>query len=254
MEILKHRAILAFMLTLNFIQAQDRFYFRNGTYKEARLVSVAKNWVYYRSSDTTQVESILKTELLLIDTEKGGRYLFSSKPDSSSGSHPKEFTKIKNRNVIGLQPFGVFFGRVTVVYERLLGKDLGLVIPFSLTFDPFGTIYKIPNDSGAATPHIPGVYYILGCDLNYYLNQDEKSRFFIGPRYRYGVDQFLGGLEGSSLQFQLGWRYLSSKGIQQHLSIGYGFVKVLSVPATSGVSPDQLYAWFSLNYRISLSW
>jgi len=160
------------------------------------------------------------------------------------------------RNAIGMQPLGILGGRVTFVYERLSksGK-LGLCLPFSLTFDPFGIFYTSAADTSVDSPeHIPGVSYITGLDINYYFMEKKSSRLYMGPRFRFGTDQMMRGIEGYSLQYQFGCLFRSGKKFSQHLSMGYGFVKLQNVPSSSTFDPEQLYGWVSLNYRLSLWW
>jgi hypothetical protein len=254
MEVLKI-AFLLFLLSGSLPNySQDKLYMRKGECRNGIVLSVAKDYVFFRTSDTSRIETLLKKDILIIEKENGDRYLFSSNQENSTQqSNPLAEQRVK-RNIIGCQPFGILLGRITFVYERLSANgDFGLVLPVSLTFDPFGLIYKSNGDTSSNSPqHVPGMSYIIGCDLNYYLTSLSSKRFFLGPRFRYGTDQMLQGTEGYSLQFQLGWRHDSKKGVIQHLSLGYGFVRVLSVPASSTINPAQLYAWYSLNYRISL--
>ena len=76
----------------------------------------------------------------------------------------------------------------------------------------------------------------------------------MGPRFRFGTDQMMRGAEGYSLQYQFGCLFKSGKKFSQHLSMGYGFLKLQNVPSSSTFDPEQLYGWISLNYRLSLWW
>src|SRR5690606_26409834 len=129
---------------------------------------------------------------------------------------------VKKRNLLGVQPFGIFTGRATLVYEHVSANgNFGLVLPFSLTFKPFHSIYNTLFDS------LPVVQqkkfsYIIGADLNWYAGSDFNSGFFICPRLRYGTDILLQHMEAWTLQTQLGWRFGATDNIiAQHVSIGY---------------------------------
>jgi hypothetical protein len=153
-----------------------------------------------------------------------------------------------------MQPVGVFIGRVSFQYERITSDQrFGIVIPFALTFNPFGTIYPASTDSGYVEP--TGVSFITGLDVNYYLGKKESFQFFIGPRVRYGTDMAAGDVEGYSVQTQLGWKVGSPKRKSvQHISFGFGFLRVISVASAQTVDPKQSYAWGSINYRIGFKW
>ncbi len=239
------------------LSAQDKLFLSNGSTKKGFIVSKAKDFIYFRTSDTAAIEKIDKTKILLIEDYKGNRYLFSSQPSEKGKDNPVTKKEETARNIISVQPIALLLGRATLVYERLSedGK-IGLVIPFSVTFDPFGTLY----DSGIDTNNnsikrISGVNFIAGADLNFYLGEKRNRKFFIGPRFRYGTDLFLRDVEGYSLQTQLGWKLNKpERKVVQHLSLGFGFVRVLSSPAGKLIDPKQSYPWFSLNYRIGLKW
>ena len=109
-------------------------------------------------------------------------------------------------------------------------------------------------DSGQRLEHLPGLGFIAGLDVNYYLEKGSDLRFYMGPRIRYGVDKLLRELEGFSFQYQLGYSLWVKSRAVHHFSVGYGFVKVLNAPQSYTRNPDQLLGWFSINYRINLRW
>jgi hypothetical protein len=150
----------------------------------------------------------------------------------------------------------MFVGRATVVYERYTKNDkIGFVIPVSLTFDPFGLLYGTDIDTNITVKRIRGASFIFGGDVNFYFGKSERSRFFVGPRIRYGTDLFLRGTEAYSLQTQAGWKHEDVRGkFIQHFSLGFGFVRILGAPAGLIINPKQSYGWYSINYRLSLRW
>lgn len=249
---------VGFIITLFsvlFSQAQDKLVLTNGKLFYGKLLSVSSKSVFIVLQDSSTTSALDRTQVLFIENSNGEVRIFGNRENEKSSKSIKELNSLPYRNVLGGQPLGVFIGRLSLTYERLSKNgQFGLVIPFSLTFDP-SAFYPSVEDS-AATPSqpTPGVNFITGADLNYYLQLVPGNRGFMGPRIRYGTDQLMGGLEGFSFQYQLGWSYWSVSKLVQHLSIGYGFVKLLNIPAGSTINPDQLYAWFSVNYRIGFRW
>lgn len=236
---------------------QDRLFFRDGTSKKGFILSMGKDFLYFKTSDTSSPQKINKASLVLAEDYKGTRYLFSGQSVPSDSPDSPIKNQDPARNIFGLQPFGIFFGRATFVYERLTRDHLvGVVLPVSLTFDPFGSLYNSRLDTSLnSVKRISGVNFITGLDVNFYLGKKESRRFFIGPRIRYGTDLFLRDIEGYTLQTQVGWKIGSVKRrFVQHLSFGFGFVRILSSPAGPLISPKQSYGWYSLNYRVGVKW
>lgn len=246
------------LITLCFIAcqaaAQDKLFFTDGKTRSGILVSVAKESVFFKDTDTSAVQKISQSELLMVENYRGVRYLFAAKAPVDSVASVKP---VRGRNALGLQPFAILTGRGTLVYERFSKDDkIGLVIPVSITFDPIGAFYNSKLDTNSNAPRrIKGVNFIFGLDLNFYLGKHEHSKFFIGPRARYGSDLLLRDTEAYTLQTQVGWRYSSTnEKFLQHLSVGFGFAHILSSPLGQRISPKQSYGWYSLNYRVSIRW
>lgn len=241
------------------LQAQDKLFFTNGSVQKGIVVSIAKEFVFFKKSDTSAVQKINKSQLLLLENYKGVRYVFG--PEKSMlTAHVRDTTVIKyntRQNYVGVQPFAVLLGRGTFVYEHFSSNDkIGIVVPVSLTFDPIGVFYNSRIDTNRnAVKRISGVNFIFGADVNFYFGKDDKSRFFIGPRARYGTDLLLRGIEAYSLQTQVGWRFEDDLGIfTQHVSVGFGFVNILSAPGGRVIQPKNFYGWYSINYRLGIRW
>lgn len=247
------KGLIGILLLFTFCaKAQDKLVLTTGQVLKGKLRSVSSTRVYFMGLDSSQTSVIDRKNVLFIETEAGEVRVFGSRQEPRSSQTSRMPDSIAFRNMASLQPFGIFFGRFSLNYERLSKNgQFGLVFPFSLSFDPTA-FYNQFRDT--ALEVIPGLGVITGLDLNYYLKLNVQHRAFIGPRFRYGTDQLMGGVEGMSLQFQMGWFYWSARRLVQHLSVGYGFVQLLNVPSGSGIDPDQLYGWFSLNYRIGLRW
>jgi hypothetical protein len=66
---------------------------------------------------------------------------------------------------------------------------------------------------------------------------------------------FVGNTEAYSVQTQFGWRIGEpASRFSQHVSLGFGFVRVLSSRAGARIDPKQSYAWGSITYRIGVNW
>jgi hypothetical protein len=234
--------------------AQDKLFFKSGKTANGTLVSLSTKQVFFLYKDSIETSIIDKKEVLLIEKTNGERFLIGPEKNKPAFSNADSSDTKVARHAFGIQPFGVFAGRITIAYEHFFSSNkFGVSIPLSLTFDPFGIFYTSAADTSADSPeHIPGIGFITGIDLNYYFNARAGSCFFMGPRIRYGTDKMLRGIEGFSIQYQLGIHVQSGKNLSQHFSIGYGCVKILNVPVSSTLNPEQLYGWLSVNYRISL--
>lgn len=247
--------IFLFVVLICFkVQAQDKLYFTDGTIRNGIIISNAKESLYFKVNDTSQTEIISKSLLILVEDYKGTRYLYGSAQEEKKQNQMPIVEGASRRNIFTWQPFGGFFGRLSFQYERLT-KDLklGIVIPFALTFNPFGTVYPARDDSNYTEP--TGTSFITGLDLNFYLDRSERVQFFLGPRIRYGTDMMLGEIEGYTIQTQFGWKVGSPKArFVQHISFGFGFLRVISVAAAQTVDPKQSYPWGSVNYRLGIRW
>jgi hypothetical protein len=245
--------LIFFLLCVYSVDAQDKIFYKNGTSRKGILVTVAKDYVYFKTSDTSQVEKISKTQLLLLEDYKGNRYLFAEKdtpPEADKNSRNSTGTL---RNSFGIQPLSLFFGRATCVYERLSeNQKIGVAVPLILTFNPYAGGSR---DSSQIISTKRGVNIITGIDVNFYFGKKEKKKYFIGPRFRYGTDLFFSNIEGLTLQTQFGIRVgRPEKRFSQHLSFGFGFARIISAPVIQIADPKQSYPWYSINYRLSLKW
>jgi hypothetical protein len=252
---LKNNLILIFLFSISFAFSQeDKAILKNGAIIKGRIVSLAKDRVFIQLSDSSkQTKSFLKNEIALLEKYDGKIYIFSEKINLKDSS-----TYTFKKNNFSMQPFGIFLGRATLNYERLLhdGK-IGISFPLIVTFDPVGVIYKPVVDSTRPTSnvHQQGFNYITGIDLNFYETKGKWNGFFLGPRIRFGVDMLLRNIEAYSIQTQIGYIGKSYNGSSFHsLSIGFGFVRILSSPAGNLISPKETFGWGSVNYKIGFGW
>jgi hypothetical protein len=257
---MRHLLVILAFFILRPLAAQDKVFFLNGQVKKGIVVSIARDAVFFKTSDTSTIQRIPKTELLLVENYKGVRYVFGREPAKDPRENARDTLRIAanpKQHYLGIQPLGILAGRGTLVYEHFTKNNrIGFVIPLSVTFDPFGTLYNTRIDTSRnAIRRISGINFIAGMDVNFYIGKKSSPRFFLGPRVRYGTDLFLRGIEAYSLQTQVGWKIEDDRGIfTQHLSVGFGFVRILSSPLGTLINPRQSYGWYSLNYRLGVRW
>ena len=251
-----NKSFILFFLFSFALSAQDKLIFKNGEIKKGYIVSIGQDVVFFKKYDTSLTsKQIPKADLILLENYKGDVFIFSeTKKDLDL---KKSESPVFKRNAIGLQPLAILFGRATIVYERFTKDNkVGFVFPLSLTFDPIGTLYNSRLDTSMnSVKRIKGINFIGGMDVNFYIGKNEHTKFFVGPRIRYGTDMFLKGIEAYSIQTQFGWKIGNpAKASIQHLSFGFGLVRILSSPAGALISPKQSYGWYSLNYRVGIKW
>ena len=235
-------------------KAQDKLFFANGTTKTGIIISNAKDFVYFRTSDTSAIQKINKDQLILMEDYKGTRYLFAKETNQKNDKLvPTDNTNFR-KNSLSVQPLALLFGRFNLSYERLT-KDgrIGFVIPLILTFDPsFGNIF---NGADSSKVRVKGVKYITGLDVNFYSEKGTWAKLFIGPRIRYGTDVAFYNTQGYSIQTQFGLKLGRPSGkIVQHLSFGFGFVRILSSRGLPITDTQQAHPWYSINYRFGVRW
>jgi len=247
--------ILIFLFSLS-LNAQDKLFLKNGKVKKGYIVSISNDKVFFKNYDTSvNTQQIPKTDLLLIENYKGEIYIYSETKKTIETE--KIEIPVYKRNALGIQPFGIFMGRATIVYERFTKDNkVGFVFPLSLTFDPSGKLYNSTIDTSKnAIKRLSGVNFIGGLDVNFYVGKKIRSKYFVGPRIRYGTDMFAEGIEAYTIQTQFGWKIgKPDKPFVQHLAFGFGVVRILSSPAGTLISPKQSYASFSINYRFGIRW
>ncbi|WP_317899656.1 hypothetical protein [Aurantibacillus circumpalustris] len=246
--------LIILLFSFSIFKAQDKLFFLDGTSKTGILVSNTKEFVYFRATDTSKIEKINKNQLIVMEDYKGNRYLFSNDPQQKTSRAASNSTLTLPKNSISIQPMAVLFGRINLTYERFTKDNrIGFVIPIILTFDPsFGNFF---NGFDSTRTRVPGIKYITGLDVNFYAEKGSTFKFFLGPRIRYGTDVAFYNTEGISVQTQLGMKLSRPEGlVVQHLSIGFGFVKVFSSITSQLALSKQAYPWLSLNYRLGVKW
>ena len=244
--------ILLFYTFSNF--AQDKVIYNDGKIVYGKIISIGSNVVYFKNSDSSEVQQIEKSNLIFAEISKSKRYVFK---DSINRKNISTFKLKEKKHFISIQPVGVFVGRINLIYERLsANQKVGLVLPISITFDPNSIFYKIGRDStrNNIIQSNKKIGIITGFDVNFYLGQKAIRCFFIGPRFRYGNNLFIENFNLLTFQTQIGWRFQKPfSNFVQHLSFGFGLAKIsIALPRPFNKTP--IFSWFSLNYRLGINW
>ena len=135
--------ILLFYTSSNF--AQDKVIYNDGKIVYGKIISIGSNVVYFKNSESSEVQQIEKSNLIFAEISKSKRYVFK---DSINRKNISTFKLKVKKHFISIQPLGVFVGRINLIYERLsANQKVGLVLPISITFDPNSIFYKIGRDS-----------------------------------------------------------------------------------------------------------
>lgn len=248
------RVVLLLILLTMGARAQDKLFYENGETRQGILVSVGKQFVFFKLNDSSAIEKIPRAELVMATDHLGTRYLLSSPDTTRIVQYKPVFQSIPHPNLLGIQPMDVLAGRLGLCYERIsLDDKISVMVPLSLTFNPFGVFYRPSrNPAYGAT----GVYNLIGgFDVNIYTLKGDNMTLFFGPRFRYGLDVMLNQSEAITLQTQAGVRIgHPDDSFVQHASIGLGFAKVFNYNGVVTSSRSVIRPWFSLNYRLSVAW
>ncbi len=249
--------------------AQDKLFLRSGEKINCRIISVNLKTIDFKDSTASSyLLSIEKGDVLMAEFKNGDVYIFgneNSKSNTPKTKYDRELDKkamIREKersfkdNIFGFQPIDIAWGRLTFTYERLfMDKRMGVVIPFSLTYDPRVLIPNSSSDTIVNTRekvrHNTGL--ITGFDLNYYYETKSHTKFFFGPRFRYGQDVNLSNITAYTVQFQQGFLLCDSKGkMATTVAFGFGFARIISTPFSSAYNSKQSYPWASFTLRIGI--
>jgi hypothetical protein len=250
--------------------AQDKLFLKDGKKINCKILSLNKTTIDYKDSLSPNFLTIEKSEVLMAELKNGEVYIFGNEPiiktvvpvksraerDNDRKAAIREKEKTFKDNIYGFQPIDIVWGRLTFTYERLfMEKRMGIAIPFSLTYDPRILIPNSSNDTIVNTReqvrHNTGI--ITGLDLNYYYESRSHTKFFFGPRFRYGQDVNLANITAYTIQFQQGFLLCDSKGkMATTFAIGFGFARIVSTPFSSAFNEKQSYPWASFTLRLGI--
>jgi len=245
--------------------AQDKVVFKDGRKYNCKIVAINPTTITYKDSASAEkMITIAKNDVLMAEFKSGSVYVFGNNEPSSvlpsNNTKPKSKRELNreteqsfSNNIIGVQIPDIFFGRLTLTYERLfLDKTMGIVIPISLTYDPRILYRGLSTDTANGASVVRrNLSYVTGLDLNYYFETRSHSKFFVGPRFRYGTDVFVSNVTAYSVQFQNGFLICSSNGkLASTFALGFGFARVLASPLGNAFDPKQSYPWASFTFRL----
>lgn len=250
--------------------AQDKLFLRNNTIIKCKISSINEKTVSYKdSAAAVQITTISKEEIIMAEYKSGEIYVFGKTDanefnkvttqtynETSSERKARKMQEWKKEeeklgdNIIGFYPTTILFGRFAVSYERLFSKkNIGIKLPLMLTYDskPIWSAFI-----GNSTPYTTGFGYITGIDLSFYNDLLPKTKYFFGPRIRYGKDIFL-ELEGFTAQIQNGILRSRGEHFTSTFAVGFGVSKIATVYGTtagSGLSDQKIYPSFSVTWRL----
>ena len=292
-----HIVMLMLLFVSLKIHAQDKVFLRNGKVIPCKIIVISENTISYKDSlINAPLVTISKNEVLLTEYGTGNIFMFSKEKEDINGVyHVTDFSiasdenetrdqrnarKLKEwkeqelllkNNILGFYVTQLIFGRLTLSYERLFAnKSMGILIPFSLTFDALGALAENSanhsssstnstnsnnNSSSSSTKNgavkrTAGTGFITGIDVNYYHDLKPALKYYFGPRIRYGTDMMLGGIEGLTFQIQNGIFKSNGKKMTSSVGFGVGFFKLSQKYAGSRLGTKQVYPWASFTWRL----
>lgn len=245
-------------LVSNLAKSQDKLFFRNGNIVTCKIVAISEKTITYKDTTAYAIgKTVLKSEIIIAEYQNGTIYIFEQADSQENSNDPlakKKYNDVSQKsnltNVIGIHPVDIFFGRFTLSYEKLLANNtIGILIPVSTTFN----LYNTARRGSSNNQRNNDVGLITGIDVNYYFDIKNNVTYFFGPRFRYGTDIILGGIEGTSFQLQNGISNDFGKKLTHSIGFGVGFIKPSARYSTlPGFEPNQVYPWFSFNWRLGL--
>ncbi len=285
--------------------AQDKVFLRDGKVIPCKIIAISENTITYKDTTANAAQiTISKNDVLLTEYTTGEIYMFKKeestfkveKEGAVSSSSPNQPEIIETReqrkerkmkewkdeeallgnNIIGFYIPELVLGRLTVSYERLLAnKSMGIKIPFSLTYNPFGALSSMSSNSSSTSTTssttntnssttnnnnsnnnnteqpVRGTGFITGIDVNYYHDLKPNLKYYFGPRLRYGTDMMLGAMEGLTFQLQNGIFRSRGKRMTSTIGFGVGFFKLSDKYANTGnYDVKHIYPWASFTWRL----
>lgn len=288
--------------------AQDKVFLRDGKVITCKIVAISENTISYMDTVlNAPLVTLPKKDVLLTEYKTGEIYMFSNEEQTLKVEKSNATLKVENEvletreqrkerkmkewkeqeallsnNILGFYIPELILGRFTVSYERLLAnKSIGIKIPLSLTYNPFGALSSMSSSNSSNTSSsttnttssstntnsssnnnsnnnnnnneqpVRGTGFIAGIDVNYYHDIKPSLKYYFGPRLRYGTDMMLGGIEGLTFQLQNGIFKSSGKRFTSTIGFGVGFFKLSEKYANSGnYDVKQVYPWASFTWRL----
>ncbi len=181
MRILKSVLVLAGLLTVVAVSAQDKIYRRSGDVVTAKIVEVSEEFVVYKSFTNPEgpnyrirKDAIDKVVYQNGTVENFGGTAYTPKPSNSAMYiDPASLGK----NIINFDFLSILFNEVGFSYERVINNGfIGVKVPLIMGV-------------GAVTDNQVREFankYQSGLDLNLYPTGQGSVKYFIGPALRFG--------------------------------------------------------------------
>ncbi len=270
--------IIILVVSYKISYAQDNLFLRNDSIINCKIVSIFGSTINYKLLNQKELLRIPKSKVILVEYQNGKIYFFSSGIDeeetdslpyieTDAARKARELEEFKNKeltypnNFVGFYPTQLLLGRFTMSYERLFSnKSIGVNVPLSITFNPGNALRFMATGSTSSSntnttssnnePPPSGIGFIGGLDINYYYDLEPETKYYFGPRIRYGTDILLGSIEGMTFQIQNGIMLTSGKNFATNVGFGVGFFKLSAKYANfPGYSSKQVYPWMSITWR-----
>lgn len=281
--------IIIIAVSYKFSYAQDKLFLRNDSIIQCNVVSIFGSTINYKLLNQKELQKIPKSQAILIEYKSGKICFFNSgivadvadslpHIETKSEKNTRELDEFKKKeltypnNFVGFYPTQLLLGRFTLSYERLFAnKSIGINIPLSITFNPGNALRYLATGSTSVStnttstnttnnnnsnnrnnnePPPSGIGFIGGFDINYYYDIEPETKYYFGPRIRYGTDILLGSIEGLTFQIQNGIMLTSGKNFATNVGFGVGFFKLSAKYSNfPGYSSKQVYPWMSITWR-----
>lgn len=281
--------IIIIVLSYKFSYAQDKLFLRNDSIIQCNVVSIFGSTINYKLLNQKELQKIPKSQAILIEYKSGKICFFNSgivadvadslpHIETKAEKNTRELDEFKKKeltypnNFVGFYPTQLLLGRFTLSYERLFAnKSIGINIPLSITYNPGNALRYLATGSTSVStnttstnttnnnnsnnrnnnePPPSGIGFIGGFDINYYYDIEPETKYYFGPRIRYGTDILLGSIEGLTFQIQNGIMLTSGKNFATNVGFGVGFFKLSAKYANfPGYSSKQVYPWMSITWR-----
>ena len=162
--------------------AQDLIVRSDNSRVEAQVLEVRGTQVFYKKwTERDGPVTILSTDYVqYIQYQNGSRTAFNPTPPPTAPL-PAAGTNL-GLNVVSIRPADLFFGNVTLAYERLLDRtNIGLKVPLS-----WGPGHRKTDNANSLAYFRFNQIASAGLEANFYLTPAQRFRYFVGPALQWG--------------------------------------------------------------------
>jgi hypothetical protein len=169
--------------------SQDTLYRSNGKVMPVVLVKVDSTSITYRQvGDTSSLIYIIdRTFVLKIAYSNGQTKSFA--PTAQTGQNPispiPDYKADTLRNSLSLNLFNLFFGLVTINYERFFGPgNFSIKVPLTIGFNKSN-----PSDESYPNNTYRDVRFSTGCGMYFYPATFGKTKYYAGASLEFGKNR-----------------------------------------------------------------